>query len=142
MKKMYSPGWGMLISERQNATMTCRRAYRSLLQLLMSQGQSGAKSQRIWGHVGTICSSYKTTRKRLLALRFRALHGMETVGVEDGSQAAARSCCGLRDFISAGGTLGGTLLHFKIRRKELLPCTFPPFSILFNSTPVQTSAYS
>ena len=31
---------------------------------------------------------------------------METVGVEDGSQAETRSLCGLRDFISVGEHLG------------------------------------
>lgn len=34
---------------------------------------------------------------------------METVGVEDDSQAETRSLRGLRGFISVGGTLGGTL---------------------------------
>ncbi len=50
---------------------------------------------------------------------------METVGVEDDRQAETRSLRGLRGFISVGGTLGGTLLHFKILRKEHSPCAFP-----------------
>ena len=67
----------------------------------------------------------KETRKCLILLHFRAPMDVETVGVEDGSQAETRSPRGLRDFISVGGTLGGTLLHSISLRKECSPCAFP-----------------
>ena len=54
---------------------------------------------------------HKETRKSASLLDFRDLLEMETVGVEDGSQAETRSWCGLRDFISVEEHLGE---HFSL----------------------------
>ena len=60
----------------------------------------------MWVHVGSYNLRHKGARKCLISLHFRAHMSVETVGVEDDSQAETRSPRGLRGFIFVGEHLG------------------------------------